>query len=415
MATKENLRLAAQDSPENLSERFEFSLDGHEPIDPDQKRGTVTDVREVPPYSLQGNHLPEKVRVYEMSVDDPYLAADPTGYDLVTDYVNGLETSLRESGFDVRTGRSEARRAKEYNDFTRAWFAHPSMETGRLWRDLVPTAEALDYLLEPDVGKEITNRDGESTRITKEAALQLRFVHDAIGIRDRSSALQEIAARHLGSLAASHKHVRWLSLASGTAKPALAAAHAVEAKTGTTMDLVLADYDSNALDHVAENAQQMGFRGRFIPVKANIVRDGLRDELVAATGEQNQQYDVVENMGFKEYLPQEGDEMSARRGRRLPQASEFTRQAYSYVKPGGILISGNMVLPRPQTDFVFGVIDWPLINARSEESILRVYEQAGILAEPGVQLELFRVKNQQTGIHIYDIVVVRKPALQAVA
>jgi hypothetical protein len=232
-------------------------------------------------------------------------------------------------------------------------------------------------------------------------------VDDAVAIRNRAKAMEMIAREHIGATHPEGSNVQWLSLASGTAEPSLKAAIGVKGEDNVDVDLTVVDWDRRALRHVEDNARKLGYEGQITTKKMNIMVDDLSAKIAEKIGVERQ-YDVVENMGFEEYLPQDGDELAALKGANLPQASDFTRQAFELVKPGGVLISGNMVLNRPQIDFVFGIVDWPIINARSEESILRVYKEAGILDDPNAKVELFRVKDSHSGAHVYDIVKVTK-------
>lgn len=411
----------------HLVEGFRFELNGHEVIEPSEDRGRVTRIEEKSPISLAGNELPPRVNVYEIFVEDPYIKADPEGYKLVTDHVEKTEAMMHQFGYspsmrvfeamqDPRKSavpiRYEATKRDEYNDFTKAWIEDATADGIRIWRDLVPTADALEYLLHPRVGREIENRVGEVVINSPESAIQMRFVADSVAIRDRAVAMQRVALDYLEKVGPANGHIKWLSLATGTAEPAMAAAKAVKDSHGVETQLTLADIDANALSHSSDNAQKYGFQeGKdYTTVRTNIVGKRLSKDLTQATGMEELQFDVVENMGFQEYLPQDGDEIKAFKGGNLPQASDFTRSAYSLVRPGGVLISGNMVYPRTQFDYVFGIVDWPIINARSEESILRVYKEAGILDDANSQIDIFRVKNEASGIHVYDIVRVTKLA-----
>lgn len=396
-----------------LSHEFRFDLEGHKLVDPQTNRGTVGYIEQIDTTDAEG-YL-SLCNVFEVEVIDPFVDADPLGYKLVNEYINRIEARVRHDGFNVLTDhRQEATSRDERNRYTNAWVSSPAMEAVSLWRDLVPTAEALEYLTNPYEGRLIRNREGDVTLVTSEASAQMRFVDDAIAIRDRAVAMQDIAEAHLAELNTHQDGVRWLSLASGTAEPAIAAVKAAQARAEASgqsinISLTVADYDEESLEYVKANAQRYGFNGEVNPVLMNILTKNLKQALTNATSS-TELYDVVENMGFEEYLPQEGDELKAKKGMGLPQASEFTRRAYDLVKPGGILISGNMVLDRPQIDYVFGIVDWPIINARSEESILRVYAEAGILDDPGSNVEMYRVRNAMTGGHIYNIVKVTKLA-----
>lgn len=395
-----------------LLPEFTLELNGHELVDPATNRGEVVGTKQVDSITdAEGNVICEAHDIY---VKDPYVDADPMGYQLVSDYIAKMEERLIRDGFNPLIGdRQEAMSREERNPYTRAWTHGPSAAGVSMWRDLVPTAEALDYLTNPYPDVPIQNREGDITVVSPETAIQLRFTDDGIGIRDRAVAMQVIAEEHLAHLNETSNDVRWLSLASGTAEPAIAASKAAEeyaAANGKDLDikLTVADYDRASLNRVRGHAERYGIAEENITdVEMNILTPKLREKLAKKSGS-DELYDVVENLGFEEYLPQAGDELEAKKGNGLPQASEFTRQAFDLVKPGGVLISGNMVLPRPQVNFVFGIVDWPIINARTEESILRVYKEAGIIDDPNAKVEMFRVKNAQTGGHVYNIVKVTK-------
>lgn len=408
MEASPELRMQTQSerSTSALEEEFRFSLEGHKLIDPETNRGSVVGIKEVAPLSEYGEELP--CQVYEIDIEDPFVSTDPEGFKLVNDYIETIESRMRLDEFNPLDSRSEALSRTEQNKYTKAWLSDEKVKSLKIWRDLVPTAEALSYLTNPWVDTIVTNREGEAARMSEETAAHFRFVDDAIGIRDRGIAMEALATEHLLDFKRG-SHVRWLSLASGTAEPSIAAAKHAMDEDGFTIDLSVADLDGRALKHVQENAARLGFDSQVKTIKANILGDDLGDKLEEITGYRGQ-YDVVENMGFEEYLPQDGDEVGAFKGAELPQASDFTRKAFNMVKPGGILLSGNMVLGRTQLGFVFGGVDWPLINARSEESILRVYKEAGILDDPKAKLEMYRVKDSHAGTHIYNIVKVTKLA-----
>lgn len=404
------------DFQEQLNREAVFSLRGHELKDPQTSRGYVSSIDVLDPISMAGNALPEGVQLFEVKVVDPYVDADPVAYSMVREHVEGLEGMVRARGFNPLEERQKdhpymkdgeiAGEAGQGNPFTKAWLAGGNLSGLKAWHSNVPTAEALGYLTDPCVNCTIQDKEGEEFVSSPETAAHLRFVDDAVAIRDRAVAMQEIAKGILNAKTEGSK-IRWLSLASGTGEPSIAASKEAADTNGLEVELVVADLNPNSLNYVKEIAQKYNFGSQITTVYGDILKENFPERLAKKTGS-SQKYDVVENMGFEEYLPQEGDELGAYKEMGLMQASDFTRMAYEQVAPGGSLISGNMVLDRPQIDFVFGIVDWPIINARSEESILRIYEKAGI---PMDQIKLYRVKDEITGAHVYDIVEVTKPAL----
>src|SRR5680860_1532517 len=95
----------------NPQERFNqeavFSLGGHELIDPAEQRGRVNAVTELAPISMANKNLPAGVQLYEISVLDPFVDADPVGYSIVREHVEKLENMVRDAGFDTLVERQK--------------------------------------------------------------------------------------------------------------------------------------------------------------------------------------------------------------------------------------------------------------------------------------------------------------------
>ncbi len=386
-----------------ITDQYTFSLE-HELIDPETTRGYVESVSEPEAIGFNGRVVGT---VQDIMVVDPYVAADSRTCDRVTYYIeNVVEARMQAEGFDIRANRLNEKEPGARNRYTQAWLGDTAVRSLAAWHGLVPTALALDYLTKPMVGRDI---NGEMA--TPQTVAQLRFVADAIGVRDREVAMAWIVGRHMKTMPGSGT-AETLSLACGTALPAINAAIEVQKATGRRMNLTLADIDQAALDRVAENAAEAGFTGGLNKLKpVNILRKDLAEYLDRVTG--RKLYDMVEETGFLEYMPDAGDEMQAYRKKGLPPASEFLRKSFELVAPGGISVSGNMVLPRRQLAFVFGTVDWPIINARSEKQILTIYERAGLLPDvsdpaPQTKFEMFRVIDKITGLHIYNLMVNQK-------
>lgn len=422
-----------------LDDAFHFDLSGHELIDPTTDRGEAIAAIEVEPIEVLGHTVP----VSEVYIRDPYVYADPVAYSKVRSHVQMMEARIQQDGFNPLAERSQKypysvddgpSGPQDENRYTSAWLAQSELAPLRAWHSLVPSAVALDHLTSPKVGDVISSKgagvEGEDCfESTAETAAFLRFVDDAVAIRNRAVAMQSIAESHLRSAIASvfesrstgeqATTVSWLSLASGTAEPSIRAISNVQDTEGFSVDLTVVDYDGKALKKVRGHATKHGLEASTKTVQTNILDPNLATSLDQKAGKKK--FQVVENLGFEEYLPERdekdglgSDELGMFRDEDsgLPNASQFTRNAFELVEEGGILISGNMVLDRPQIGFVFGIVDWPLINARSEESIMRVYKRAGILDNPNAQVEMVRVIDEVSGAHIYNIVKVTKKSTQ---
>jgi hypothetical protein len=358
----------------------------------------------------------------ELVVDDPIVAADPTAYDEVRAYVATLEQEIQEDGFDTLVerqsdhpyGASGGRgdlAGRGYTPYTERWLKAPGNEAMAAWRSLVPHASALDYLNGIQVGDPIIGRSGQPTKTTASTAAQLRYVDDAVGIRVRAAAMRWKAEEYLrGRAWPLERRVRWLSLACGTAGPSLDAADQIRSSLGASFELHALDYDETALAMVERRRSQHDSDHIVRAHKGDLLGTDFAAELRSSSGFEH--FDVVEDLGFKEYLPEETDSLGAfkRLDDALPQASDFTRRAWELVAPGGILISGNMLLDRPQRDYVFGVVAWPIINARSHDELLDVYRTSGILDDQLEEFEIYTVRERHSAAAVYALAVARKAA-----
>lgn len=402
------------EKPSNdLDSLFVFEPGENPLLDPEKLEAPVFLNKQDSRLSIGGGELPPRIRIFDAVVVDPFVEADPANYYRVKSYGDSLDAGLAAAGINPGTSREEVPfNNRPYGLLTEAWLANPHFAAVRAWRSLVPTARALHYLLEPKVGQSVIDNSNQAVPMSKEAAMILRFGDDAVAIRNRAAAMRHIAEDHFTKMPESPEEgYQWLSLASGTAEPAILAAKGLEQATGFTTHLVLADFDKASLDYTKSNVEKYGYKGRFTAVQANILNPQLRSHFESRPEFEGiiQQYDMVEAMGFLEYVYQEGDEVGSFSGGRKRSASEFIEQAYSLVKPGGVLLAGNMVYPRPQANYVFNVVDWPLINARSEETIVKLFQEAGVIDDPATQMELYRVRNYLEGTHVYDIVKLVKP------
>src|SRR5690606_28691628 len=145
----------------------------------------VSSIEQVPPFSMAGEELPAGIDVFEVRVSDPFIEADPETFKRVTDQVEKMELGMLARNFNPLEERSEANSRDERNIYTKAWLRDENMEGLSNWRDFVPTALALDYLTNPWVGREIEGKEAAAAVASPETSAYLRFVADAVAIRDR--------------------------------------------------------------------------------------------------------------------------------------------------------------------------------------------------------------------------------------
>jgi SAM-dependent methyltransferase len=325
-------------------------------------------------------HPPLSVDAYVVETHNKRAAEDPAGYQRITDQVTaasreavalGIERTAPLTGVDGR-----AKLAASHELLGRFWGAaeegltlvEPAASFGYMprWRERVPSACALWPLqqlqlgpLPFDGGAELNDHD------------RLFFAHvaDGIGIRSRAAVMAGLLHRHFRDLPS----LRWLSLAAGAAVPVLAAAQRF-ADAGVDLHIDLVDIDDEALRLAESHAGSTGLGGHIRTRLANL----LDLEALDAVAESQERYDMVDILGFFEYLP---SQPVVKSGMRVPSASDFLRAALRFVKPGGILVLGNMLDTHPQLDFVLRIVQWPYIQPRSPNELLALIAEAGVADE----------------------------------
>lgn len=262
------------------------------------------------------------------------------------------------------------------------------------WLDTVPTAAALDPLYRPDSR---TLPDGRPIR--SEIARWFRNLADGRGIRSRGQVLQDLLVRE----AHTHRHhsQAWLSLACGAAQPLVAAMRRIDAAGLPLPTGTLADLDRNALDLAVDYAARHSLAGQLHPLVLNILRrTGFGDTLAPNS------FDVVEAIGIFEYLRREDGAYAydgvLRTAKRLAGAETFLARAYELVRPGGLLVIGNMLTDHPQLGFTLNVVQWPHIRPRSPQDIVDIARAAGAAGS----LEIIRPSDG-----VYALYALRKPSL----
>lgn len=285
---------------------------------------------------------------------------------------------------DLNAAIGRQRKTIDYtNPATRKLIARvPGVE---YWLELVPTASALDLLYDPSI-EQLANGKPVSPVVRDWACNIL----DAHGIRSRGEIVQDILARHIidqASLGAAEQ--QWVSLACGAAQPVCHALRHIKESGNPTPRVTLVDLDRSALRAAQTYAQTMEV-GQFtnvrcmnilrpqgvvspeVDMQTNVAARALRRrvDLEAAA------YDAVDAVGILEYVP----EVLSDEGPTALQvdAATFLAHAAQLVKPGGLLLVGNMRDTHPQLGFTLNVVQWPHIQPRSIETMQRIAGAAGL-------------------------------------
>lgn len=317
---------------------------------------------------------------------------------------------LMDMGFygdsDVDLERKRRGDIDRKNPATQKFFER--VPTSDSWLDMVPTVQALDAVYDPQTP---VYANGRPTSVGSRSCLANSL--DGIGIRSRgaivNSLIQGEAQTRLTKLSI-------LSLACGAAHPVLRSARQVGQDGGETPHVVLVDYDKRALSLARKYAASLGLGGDVILQRRNILDasngEGAKNpgaNLFRSLGRdlfetQNGSFDVVEALGILEYLMPE-DWAYRYHGvistkKTMAGAVTFLRNAYRAVKPGGILVVGNMLDSHPQLGFTLNVIQWPHIQPRSVYQMDAIFDEAGLDGERRAIIP---------GDGVYSVYTIRKP------
>lgn len=236
------------------------------------------------------------------------------------------------------------------------------------WLELIPTASALDLLYDPSI-EQLANGKPVSPAVRDWACNIL----DAHGIRSRGEIVQDILAGHaIDQASPGTAEQQWVSLACGAAQPVCHALRHIKENGHAVPRVTLVDLDRSALRAAQTYAQAMKVKqsidvrcmnilrpqGLALPAvdaQTNVAARALRRQvgLEAAT------YDAVDAVGILEYVPEVLSDESPTALQ--VNAATFLANAAQLVKPGGLLLVGNMRDTHPQLGFTLNVVQWPHI------------------------------------------------------
>lgn len=193
-----------------------------------------------------------------------------------------------------------------------------------------------------------------------------RGMDDARGIRNRAAIASQFVVDHVAADASAHdRQLVTASLACGAAGPVHQLVDVLEPALGVQVGSIhLVDVDVMALASAYSLARRTSAAGRV----RLLHQDPLRPPL-AGPDLPPGSVDVADALGLVEYLPEKHAVALLRRVRE------------ELLRPGGIVVFGNILLHRPQTVFLEQVVRWPRLLRRPIGTVLDLLGDAG--HEPG--------------------------------
>lgn len=222
-----------------------------------------------------------------------------------------------------------------------------SSPTIREWKKWMTTAMALYPLQRPNAPSML-----DGTPVDRFAQELFLYGQDSVGIRSRGIIFANLLRQRDGRIE------NILSLACGAAVPECDAMAAMVHKPTA----VFVDMDERALSHLDHIASETGVsRDSYKSVQAHLVKEFMFAQDRHPDMPENS-FDVVDALGITEYFSDEA-------------VSLFLKKSYECVKPGGVLVFGNMLDTHPTLQFNKQIVQWPGVLPRSKEGLVRIASQ----------------------------------------
>lgn len=196
------------------------------------------------------------------------------------------------------------------------------------------------------------------TPLTSTGDRFLRGALDGRAVRTRAQAAIELVVEHAEGRQESHRAIHLASLGCGAAEPVVRMAQALKS-AHLDVSLTLVDRDPMALS--AARAV-VGDQCRSTIHMGDLIRMATQSDADLNTVLQSA--DITEMLGLFEYLTDS-------------TALLIMRRLHTAMRPGSLMVLGNMLEARAQQVFFEHVVRWPRLHQRSIAKVLAMAEAAG--------------------------------------
>ena len=208
--------------------------------------------------------------------------------------------------------------------------------------------------------------------VTEKFSDVIRHCADSLGIRERVETVNGLSIDHLKSVAEKENRsiddMLVMSFGCGTGLATLKMLKKLKDETGEAPTVILLDQDPLSLAAAQSLAKKWNLEDK-IEVHCERLFSKLGKPLSLEGVLGNRKLDIAEDSGLREYLPD-------------GVYKQLTRESLKFLRTGGLMITGNMNVNRPQKEFLHGLMGWvPKVRMRSIKEGFKLLQKSGIPKE----------------------------------
>ena len=208
--------------------------------------------------------------------------------------------------------------------------------------------------------------------VTEKFSNVIRHCADSLGIRERVETVNGLSIDHLKKMAEKENRsiddMLMMSFGCGTGLATLKMLKKLKDETGGAPTVILLDQDPLSLAAAQSLAKKWNLEDKIeIHCERLFSKLGKPLSLEGVLG--NRKLDIAEDSGLREYLPD-------------GVYKQLTRESLKFLRTGGLMITGNMNVNRPQKEFLHGLMGWvPKVRMRSIKEGFKLLQKSGIPKE----------------------------------
>lgn len=208
--------------------------------------------------------------------------------------------------------------------------------------------------------------------VTEEFSNVIRHCADSLGIRERVETVNGLSINHLKKVAENENRsiddMLVMSFGCGTGLATLKMLKKLKDETGEAPTVILLDQDPLSLAAAQSLAKKWNLEDK-IEVHCERLFSKLGKPLSLEGVLGDRKLDIAEDSGLREYLPD-------------GVYKQLTRESLKFLRTGGLMITGNMNVNRPQKEFLHGLMGWvPKVTMRSIKEGFELLQKSGISKE----------------------------------